>query len=290
MSTGRHRRRSQRVRSGRNAYMPAFVEVGDRARWLLLEADDAAVSAEPQDSASRGVLGVECRQRRDSTAAPDGRRPGPQIELRKVVGIAGEEHLLAVDPVPVGGQRPGAAEQFRLEERADVGRRGPRGHMAAHDVGQVVEVDQDLVDARPVKAYRARCRAAAGRRSATCISGWWSVIGRRRLPSPAASRNAFTPRPSGRPRARASGRWPRPARPSRPSIPLSHAAYAATESAGVCRGSQPSAAQRADVREDVARVAEAVFAGYHARLVGAVLPHDDVGELAGGDRPSRRRR
>ena len=43
---------------------------------------------------------------------------GAQVEIGEVVGVAGQEHLFSVDPGPVGGERAGAAEQFRLEERA----------------------------------------------------------------------------------------------------------------------------------------------------------------------------
>src|SRR5262249_60002212 len=56
---------------------------------------------------------------------------------------------------------------------------------------------------------------------------------------------------------------------------------------GIGRGVPRVPAQRpegADVRQDVARVAEAVLAGDHAGLVGAVVTHHDVGELPGRDR------
>ena len=46
-----------------------------------------------------------------------------QVEVGEVVGVAGQEELFAVDPLPVGGERARAAEQFRLEDRADRRRR-----------------------------------------------------------------------------------------------------------------------------------------------------------------------
>ena len=72
---------------------------------------------------------------------------GAQVEVGEVVGVAGQEHLLPVDPVPVGGERARAAEQFRLEDRAHRRRPGPPGYVVTNRIGQVVEVDQDLLDA-----------------------------------------------------------------------------------------------------------------------------------------------
>ena len=97
--------------------------------------------------------------------------------------------------------------------------------------------------------------------------------------------------PSARIRASASA-----STPSSPSMPFSHAAYAATESAGGTLGLPAQPPQRADVGQDVPRVAEAVLPRHHSRHVGPVLAHDDAGEFPGGNRlaapdienPSRR--
>ena len=75
---------------------------------------------------------------------------------------------------------------------------------------------------------------------ATMHFGIVSVIGLSRLPTPAASRKAFSPAFRTTPRARIRA-FASASTPSRPSMPLSQAAYAATESAGVRRGCQPSA-------------------------------------------------
>ena len=64
---------------------------------------------------------------------------GSQVEVGEVVGVQRQEHLFPVDPIPVGAQRAGAAEQFGLEDGQDRGRRGPRGHVVAHHAGQMVE-------------------------------------------------------------------------------------------------------------------------------------------------------
>ena len=66
-----------------------------------------------------GFARVEDGQGRDRVVRPVRVDQGPQVEVGEVVGVAGQEHLLPGDPVPVGAQRAGAAEQFRLEDRPD---------------------------------------------------------------------------------------------------------------------------------------------------------------------------
>ena len=116
--------------------------------------------------------------------------------------------------------------------------------------------------------------------------GMVSVIGRSRLPTPAASRKAFT----------------------RPPLLTAHHAQRAHLRVGL--GQHPVQAvhalepfgvgsdrvgrgvlrlpaqrpQRADVGQDVPGVAEPVLAGHRGRQVGAVLAPHDLGELPGGDR------
>ena len=94
--------------------------------------------------------------------------------------------------------------------------------------------------------------------------GMASVIGLRRLPIPAASRKAFTPPPSVPPPERASARWPR--RACLRDRPIPQATRRRPQRNRPVYAEVPSlAAQGADVREDVAGVAEAVLAGHHAR-------------------------
>ena len=93
-----------------------------------------------------------------------------------------------------------------------------------------------------------------------------SVIGRRRLPIPAARRKAFTPRalrttPRARIRAFASA-----STPSRPSMPSSHVGVRRDRFGRRALRLPAQRPEGADVREDVAGVAEAVLAGHHAWL------------------------
>ena len=119
---------------------------------------------------------------------------------------------------------------------------------------------------------------------ATMHFGMVSVIGRSRLPTPAASRKAFiAPAFRTTPRARIRA-FASASTPSRPSMPSSHSAYAATESAGVRCGSQPSA-RRALMSERMWRVSPNRYSPVTTPgSVGAVLAHDDVGEFPGRDR------
>ena len=64
----------------------------------------------------------------------------------------------------------------------------------------------------PARSNASSQMSSRGRSSMSSMHfGVVSVIGRRRLPTPAASRKAFTPPPCGRRRGRASARSPRPA-------------------------------------------------------------------------------
>ena len=49
---------------------------------------------------------------------------------------------------------------------------GARGKVAAHHVRQVVQVDEDLVDARAVERVEPDVEQRAGRRCPACTSGW----------------------------------------------------------------------------------------------------------------------
>src|SRR6516225_5255265 len=110
--------------------------------------------------------------------------------------------------------------------------------MTAYHVRQVVQVYQDLVDARPVERVKPDIeQGPAVDRHHALRHG----VGDR--PQPAAHAGgeqegfhtpAFRTTPRARIRVFASA-----STPSRPSMPLSQAAYAATESAGVRQGSHP---------------------------------------------------
>ena len=104
---------------------------------------------------------------------PVGVDQGPQVEIREVVGVAGQEDLFTVDPVPVGER---ACRRCRaVPARRTCARPAARlraGDVVAHHIGQVVEVDQDLVDAGAVERVEPDVEQRAGRRWPPCTSGW----------------------------------------------------------------------------------------------------------------------
>ena len=213
----------------------------------------------------------------------------PQIEVREVVGVAGQEELFALDPLPVGDERAGAAEQFRLEDRADRRRPGARGEVAAHHVRQVMEVDQDLVDPRAVERVEPDVEQGPAADGQHALRGG---VGDR--PQPAADSRGEQEglHASGLPDD-AEGAHPR-VRLGQHAVEAVHAlepgGVGRDRSAGVRRGSQPSA-RRALMSERMWRVSPNRYSPVTTPgSVGAVLAHDDVGELPGGDRPCRRRR
>ena len=129
----------------------------------------------------------------------------------------------ASDPGPVGLERAGAAEQFRFEERAHGRRPDPVVEVAAHHVRQVVQVDEDLVDARAVECVEPDVEH---RLAVDGHHAFRDRVGDR--PQPAAHPGgeqeslhvaAFLTTPRARIRASASA-----STPSRPSMPSSHAA------------------------------------------------------------------
>ena len=118
-----------------------------------------------------------------------------------------------------------------------------------------------------------------------------SVVRDRPQPAsvPAASRNAFIGHPPhDAERAHACVR--RIEDSIEPVHVLEPLCVGATESAGVRFGDQPSMLSERDVGENVTGVAEPVLAGNDARAIGAVLTHDDLGELPSAHRHCHRRR
>src|SRR5689334_4002165 len=175
-----------------------------------------------------------------------------QVEIREVVGIAGQEDLFAVHPLPVGGERTRAAQQLRFVERPN--RREPLipGQITAYHVRQVVQVEEDLVDTGPVERVKPDVKQGPTVDVQHALRG---DVGDR--PQAAADpgreekrlhASALRTTPRARIRAFASV-----STPSRPSMPSSHSAYAATDSVGVRFGSQPSA-RRALMSETMCRV------------------------------------
>src|SRR5690348_11468620 len=192
------------------------------------------------------------RQRRDGALFPVRLDQQAQVEIGEVVGVADQEHLLTIYPGPVGGERARAAEQFRFVGGAHGRRPGSRFEVVTHHIRKVVQVDEYFVHARPVERVEpdVEHRLAADGNHAL-------GDGVRDRPQPAADAGgeqeglhvpAFRTTPRARIRASASA-----STPSRPSMPLSHSAYAATESAGVRWGSQPSA-RRALISDRMCRV------------------------------------
>ena len=122
---------------GWKAYIPAFTR--SETGWLgfSVEPDDRAGRVEFHDAPGGRPFGMEDGQRRDRAVFPVRLDQGSQIEIGEVVGVAGQEHLFPVHPGPVGGERAGAAEQFRLEEGAHAlaSRLAPRGGDAPRPAG-----------------------------------------------------------------------------------------------------------------------------------------------------------
>src|SRR5262245_11986269 len=215
-------------------------QVGNRIARLLHESDHRAGGVELHNPPGRRIRRVKNRQGRDRVVLPVTVDERSQIEIRDVVGVARQEELFTVDPPPVGEERAGAAQQLRLEVGADRGRRRTRGKVAAHHVRKVVEIDENLVDSRAAELVEPDVEQGPTVDDQHALRG---CIGDR--PQAAADTrgeqeglhaSAFRTTPRARIRAFAPA-----STPSRPSMPSSQAAYAATDSTGVCRGSHPSA-------------------------------------------------
>ena len=123
----------------------------------------------------------------------------------------------------MASERAGAAEQLRLEDRADRRRPVARGKVAAYHVRQVVQVDQDLVDTRAVERIEPDVEQGPVADDQHALRGG---VGDR--PQAAADSrgeeeglhaSAFRTTPRARIRAFASA-----STPSRPSMPSSQAA------------------------------------------------------------------
>ena len=177
----------------------------------------------------------------------------PQVEVGEVVGVARRGTSSSPSTKSrLATQRAGAAEQLRLVLSRDDRGRGPGRDVGLDRVGEVVGVDEHLVDSRARRARRARCRASAGRRPhealrASCRSA--GAAGCR------ARRRAGRPSCAGLPdhAERAHPRVGVASTSSRPGMSRSHSAYSATDSAGVLRGAHPSCF-RASMSEQMCRV------------------------------------
>src|SRR6185312_936062 len=195
---------------------------------------------------------MEYRQSRDRPVLTMHVDQGPQVEIREVVSVTGQEHVVLANPVPAGGKRARAAEQLRLKDRTYSRRPITRGEVTAHHVWQVMEVDENLVDTcgverlepdidqgPPVDDYHAFRHSVGDGPQPAADAG-----------SEQESLHGVVLRTTPRARMRASASA---STLSRPSIPLSQAAYAATESAGVRWGSQPKE-RSAPISEKMCRV------------------------------------
>ena len=207
----------------------------------------------------------------------------PQVEVREVVGVARQEELFVLDPGAVGQQRPGAAEQLRLEERADRRRSGALGQVAAHHLRQVVQVDEHLVDARRVEGVEPDVEQRAVVDDQHALRGG---VGDRPQAGAEAGREeeglhacVLRTTPKGAHPRVGLGEYSvqafdlfQPRRVLRDRLGRRTAWFPAQRPQG------------ADVGQDVAGIAEAVLPGHRAWLGRAVLAHDDVGEFPRGDR------
>ena len=193
-------------------------QIRDRMDWLLDEPGDPAgrrrvprpprrtgwaSGIPPRSRSCRGEVGVDER---------------PEVEVRQVVGIAGQETCPRRRPT---AGWPGACQRCRaVPARRTCGPLGgaPRAARWLRTTsGRWCRLTR--TSSIPARSNSSSQISSRGRSPKGSMHfGVVSVIGRRRLPTPAASRNAFTPPPYGQPRERASARWPRPvSRPGRPS-------------------------------------------------------------------------
>src|SRR6185437_378870 len=125
---------------------PCVYKVGNRLAGLLCETRNHATVIDLHDASGRRLVGMEYRQSRDRPVLTMHVDQGPQVEIREVVSVTGQEHVVLANPVPAGGKRARAAEQLRLEDRTYSRRPITRGEVTAHHVWQVMEVDENLVD------------------------------------------------------------------------------------------------------------------------------------------------
>src|SRR5215472_4952154 len=127
------------------------AEVRNWSGWLFLESDDRAARVQFHDAPSRWLLRVEDAEGRDRAVFPMGIDQRPNAEVREVVGIAGQEELLFLDPLPVRDERAGATEQLGLKECADSWPCRASGKVTAYHLRQMMGIDQHLVFASAVE-------------------------------------------------------------------------------------------------------------------------------------------
>ena len=108
---------------GCNAYIPALTRLLTGRRGFSTKPTTRRICVELNDAARRWLVGAKHRQRRRHVAGTvevDERR---EVEVGEVVGVACEEKVLAIDPIPMRHERARAAEELRLKRRPDDRRR-----------------------------------------------------------------------------------------------------------------------------------------------------------------------
>ena len=124
------RRRSRRARSDGRRTCPALIRSETGLAGFSANPVTRPAASSLHDASRRRPFGVEHRQGRDRAMVPVRVDQRPQIEIREVVGVAGQEELFPVDPVPVGerafrrcravpARRPCARRAARSGRRGD---------------------------------------------------------------------------------------------------------------------------------------------------------------------------
>ena len=195
------------------------LEVGHRILVL-----DVVAREQPLDRRARARRTCAARcARRGSRAAPPGGRPC----ARPARSLLGARLRLAAPSPCRGGRRRGAARAQQLagelaQPAPGRARGGDHGHLVPERSRHSRDGLAHALSARPGPPWRARARAAARARRASCaassrsIVAWLAHAGRRRLRSSGAMSSTCT---SSRVRSTCARKsWPRPAPSLAPSI------------------------------------------------------------------------
>ena len=226
------------------------------------------------------------RQRRDRTARPVRLGQGPQIEIGEVVGI---EQARNISSSPTQARLAASVPALPSSSGSKAVRTAGGRWLPARALRWFRTTSGRWCRLTRTSLTPARWNASSQMSSRGCPPmttmqfGVASVIGRSRLPTPAASRKAFMFDLPDDP----EGTHPRVGVGQHPVQALH-----ALKPRGVRRHGPGWRAprfpaqlpQRADIGQAVPRVAEAVVPGHHSRLVRPILAHDDVREFPGGDR------
>ena len=86
--------------SGWKAYMPAFVRSETGFSGFSVNPVTRPASSSSMTPPAEGIRRVEHRQGRDRAVLPVAVDEQPQVEVREVVGVAGQEEVFALAPTP----------------------------------------------------------------------------------------------------------------------------------------------------------------------------------------------